>query len=171
MDFLELVKERYSVRDYIDRPIEKEKMDRVLEAGMVAPTGANRQPQRIYVIKNEEKLAKLRGMCRSAFNAPVVLVFTYNKNEQWKNRYDENVCAGQQDVSIVATQMMLEAWELGIGSCWVNGYDPAEIRAFLELPEDEELVLLMDLGYPGPGAVPSPLHAACRPLEEVVKEL
>ena len=82
MNFETLIRERYSVRDYKDTPIEDEKLAKILEAGRIAPTAGNRQPQRIYVLKSPEALAKIREHTPCAFNAPVVLIVAYNKDEQ-----------------------------------------------------------------------------------------
>ena len=71
MSFLDLAKERFSVRRFDARPVEQEKLDRILEAGNVAPTGCNNQPQRVYVLKSAEALAKIRSLTRCAFDAPV----------------------------------------------------------------------------------------------------
>lgn len=114
MNFMELAKARYSVRKYSDKPIEKEKLDLILEAGRIAPTGHNNQPYRVYVLKSPEALEKVRGLTRCAFNAPVVLMVTVRKDEEWVNPFEHGIRAGEQDASIVATHMMLEAWELGI---------------------------------------------------------
>lgn len=75
MSFLELAKERYSVRKFQDREIAQSDMDKILEAANVAPTGCNYQPQRIYVVKSEENLAKLNELCKCIFGAKTVLMF------------------------------------------------------------------------------------------------
>ena len=76
MSFLELAKERYSVRKFQDREIAQSDMDKILEAANIAPTGCNYQPQRIYVVKSEENLAKLNELCKCIFGAKTVLMFT-----------------------------------------------------------------------------------------------
>ena len=81
MDFMTLAKERYSVRDYKDTPIEEEKLQKILEAGRIAPTAKNNQAYRVYVLKSEVAIAKIRELSRCAFNAPVVVLFTYNIDE------------------------------------------------------------------------------------------
>ena len=171
MNYETLIRERYSVRDYKDTPIEEEKLAGILEAGRIAPTAGNRQPQRIYVLKSPEALAKIREITPCAFNAPVVLMFGYNAEEQWTNPQEEGICAGQQDASIVATHIMLEAWNLGIGSCWVNRFPNTETAKVFNLPENEKLVLLMPLGYPSEKAAPGPKHPVRKELNETVKEL
>ena len=74
MDFFELTKARYSVRKYADRPVEQDKLDKILAAGANAPTAKNQQPQRIYVLQSAEAIEKIRGITRCAFDAPVVLL-------------------------------------------------------------------------------------------------
>ena len=74
MDFLEFAKERYSVRSFSQQPIEDEKMQKILKAGQVAPTALNFQPQKIYVLKSEDALEKIRFLTKYAYNAPVVLL-------------------------------------------------------------------------------------------------
>ena len=170
-DFLTLAKERYSVRAYQDKAIEPAKMEKILEAARVAPTAANRQPVHIYVLKSEAALQKIRSITRCAFNAPVVLLITYSASEQWKNKLEEGIASGQEDASIVATHIMLEAWDLGIGSCWVNAFPNSRAAEAFDIPADEKVVLLMPLGYADEKAVPSPSHEKYRPLSEMVKEL
>ena len=171
MELQKVLKERYSVRIYDSRPIEDEKLTRILEAGNAAPTAKNQQPQRIYVLKSEEAIQKIRAITRCAFNAPVVLIFAYDAEAQWRNPFEKEIVSGQQDVSIVATQVMLAAWDEGIGSCWVNYFPNSEVEKAFELPENEKVVLLMPLGYPAPEAGVSPHHGKRKPLEDTVKTL
>ena len=152
MSFLELAKERYSVRKFQDREIAQSDMDKILEAANVAPTGCNYQPQRIYVVKSE------------------VLMFTYRTDEEWHNPLEKGAHSGIQDVSIVAAYAMFEAWELGIGSCWVNYFPNSKIEEAFGLPENEKLVLLMPIGYPAEDAKPlESMHFPCKPIEDTVK--
>lgn len=117
MEFENIIRERYSVRKYKPDMITDEALNTILSAGMVAPTGCNYQPQRVYVLKSDEAIAKIRQLCRSAFNAPVVLIITLDENADWKNPYEAGYRAGIQDVSIAADHMMLAAWNIGVGSC------------------------------------------------------
>lgn len=170
-DFLTLAKERYSVRQYQNKIIEPEKMEKIMEAAKVAPTAANLQPVHIYVLKSEAALKKIREITPCAFNAPVVLMITYSESEQWKNGLEKGIASGQEDASIVATHIMMEAWDLGIGSCWVNAFPNSKAAEAFDVPADEKVVLLMPLGYADPKAVPSPKHEQYRPMSEVVREL
>ena len=171
MNFTELAKARYSVRSYDPRPIEEEKLNDLLSAALLAPTAKNLQPFRIYVIRSEEGLAKIRSLSGSHYNAPVVLLFTYSQKEEWRSPIEEGFHAGPEDVSIAATHVMLKAAELGIGSVWVNMFSPSATKKAFGLPEDEVPQLLMPIGYPAPDADPSPRHGASRPLSEIVKEI
>ena len=170
MELFEVMKARFSVRDYADKPIEEDKLRAILEAGQIAPTAANRQPWKVYVIRSLEGLEKIRGLTRCAFNAPAVLLFVYDEETVWKSPMEPGFNSGHQDLGIVATHMMLRAWELDIGSCWVNFFPNTETGKAFGLPENEKPVLLMPMGYLGEKAAPSPMHSKFKPLEELVAE-
>ena len=171
MGFLELAKARYSVRKFSSRPIEQEKLDRIIEAAMIAPTGKNNQAWRCYVLRSDEAMEKINGLSRCIFGAPMVLLFTYDTQEEWHSPLEEGIHSGVEDVSIVATHAMLEAWELGVGSIWVNLFPNTETAKAFGLPENEKAVLLLPIGYPGEKAAPSPMHSAFKPMEELAKFL
>lgn len=171
MGFIDLAKERYSVRKFSDRPVEQEKLDQIMEAALVAPTGKNSQPWRIRVLRSEEALAKVNSLSKCIFGAPVVLLFSYDKLEDWHNPFEPDVHAGIEDVSIVATHVMLQAWELGVGSIWVNLYPNTETERAFGLPSTERSVLLMPLGYAADDAEPSPRHEQSRPADELISYL
>lgn len=170
MKFSDLAKERYSVRKFSERQIEREQLDLILKVGNIAPTGHNNQPQRIYVVQSEENIAKLNKLSRCIFSAKTVLLFTYNTDEDWKNPLENGVHSGIQDVSIVATHIMLEAWELGIGTCWVNYFPNSKLEKELCLPQNERAVLLMPMGYPAVDAKPlESMHGVCKNISETVR--
>ena len=172
MSFLELCKERYSVRQFDARPVEQEKLDMILEAGNVAPTAVNFQPQRIYILRSEDALAKARKLCPCTYGANTILLFAYDKNADWKNPKQSGIHSGQQDVSIVATHIMLEAWSLGVASCWVNLFANDEVAKAFELPENEEVVLMMPLGYAADDAKPAEKwHNHAKPISDTVTVL
>ncbi|AFL99946.1 nitroreductase [Desulfitobacterium dehalogenans ATCC 51507] len=157
MDFLELAKSRYSVRKFSTNRIVEEKLSLILEAGRVAPTAVNRQPQRILVLENEEDLAKLKPCIPYRFQETLALLVCYDKNESWKRSFD-NKDSGEVDASIVATHMMLEAYNLGIGSTWVGHFDPQVTREMFQIPQNIEPVVLLLLGYPSHESSPNPNH-------------
>ena len=119
--FFELAESRYSVRKFEEREIEEDQLERILRAGQIAPTGANRQPQRIFVLQSPEAIEKVRSLTRYAFNAPTVLLICADFDDAWTG-VDGHNCA-VTDAVIVITHMMLAAWDEGIGSCWVRGFE------------------------------------------------
>ena len=169
MTFLELAKARYSVRQFKQDAIEDAKLDAILEAGRVAPTACNNQPQRIFVVKSEEKRKKLSEVCRYTFDAPVILVIGYDKERDWKNRRMPGYSSGETDAAIVCTHMMLEAWEQGIGSCWVGAFSADAIEEALSLPESVRVCALLPLGYAADDAAPAAFHSTYRDLADTVE--
>ena len=115
MNFLELAEERYSVRSYSNKPIEEEKIKRILKAAQLAPTAVNYQPQKIYILKSQEALTKIRSLTNATYNAPIVFLICSDETKTWKSSLEKGYTTGEMDASIVCTHMMLEAWELGIG--------------------------------------------------------
>jgi len=167
MNFLEIAKKRYSVRKYLPRKVEEEKLLQILEAGRVAPTGCNNQPQRLIVVQEEEGLRKI-DKAANVFGAPVIIIACGDNNNVWHRSYDDKNIL-DIDISIVTTHMMLQATELGLGSLWVCKFDPAVIREEFSLPDNIVPVNLLLLGY-ADGTPKSPdRHAQVRkPLSETV---
>lgn len=116
MNFMELAADRYSVRSFSDKPVEQEKIDLILKAAQLAPTAVNFQPQMIYVLKSEAALGKINRLCRCIYGAPLVFLICSDERKTWKSQTEPGYSAGEMDCSIVCTHMMLEAWELGVGS-------------------------------------------------------
>ncbi len=171
MSFLELAKARYSVRQFKNDAIEDEKLNAILDAGRIAPTACNNQPQKVYVVKSEEVRQKLKEVCRYTFDAPVLLVIGYDKERDWKNRRMPGYGSGETDAAIVCTHMMLEAWERGIGSCWVGAFDAQAVQKALSLPENIRVTAMLPLGYAADGAEPASFHSTYRELEDTVSFL
>ena len=171
MDFFELAKSRYSVRSYKDTPIEEEKLQMILEAGRFAPTAKNMQPQRIYVAKSEETRKKLASVCRCTWDAPVILVLCYDRERECKRVLTPGTTTGAMDAAIVCTHMMLQAWDLGIGSCWVGYYNDGAVADVLGLPEHIRVAALLPMGYPADDAQPIPMHFQSRELSDMVEEI
>lgn len=171
MTFMELAKERYSVRAFKSTPVEQEKIDKILEAAKIAPTAKNSQTQMIYVIKSPEALEKINSVCKCIYGAPLVFAIGYNKDETFGVAEDRVYGFGEIDSTIVTTHMMLEAWELGVGSCWVGLFHDAEVHEVLGLPENIRITSLMPMGYAADGCQPSDRHESYRPDEEMVEYL
>ena len=170
MEFSDLIRSRYSVRKYADKPVEPEKLEKILAAGATAPTAKNQQPQRIYVLESKEAIETIRGITRCAFNAPVVLMVCGDKEAAWTNPFNDRNSA-EMDCSIVTTQMMLQAQELGLGTCWVCWFDTAETKKAFRIPDNQEIFALLPLGYPAEESKPSSMHDSRKALEETVVRL
>ena len=167
MEFAEVVKNRYSCKKYDGKQISAEQLDAVLQAGRLAPTAKNLQGQRIYVVQSAEGLAKIDELTPCRYGAPTVLVVAFDKNSVFVYPGEE-ANSGVEDASIVATHMMLAATNTGVDSCWLNFFDPDKAAKELGLPENEEVLMILDLGYAAEGVGPLPNHASRKPLEETV---
>ena len=167
MDFSEVIKNRYSCKKFSDRKVEKEKLDKILEAGRVAPTAKNLQEQHIYVVQSENGLAAIDKVTPCRYGAPVVLVVSYNKNNVFTYP-GEKRDSGIEDASIVATHMLMAAYNEGVYSCWINFFNPDELAQALNLPEDEEVLMLLDLGIAVEGTKALPNHNSRKELTETV---
>lgn len=170
MEFNDVIKNRYSCRKFSDKKIEREKLQSILEAGRIAPTAKNYQEQHIYVIESDDILSKIDTATSCRYNAPTVLAICYNKDNTFTYP-NTNKNSGVEDVSIVATHIMLSATNEGIDSCWLNWYDMDMMVKILNIPSNEELVLLMDLGYAKEDSLPSKKHNDRKELKEMVTYL
>ena len=170
MEFAEVVKNRYSCKKYDGKQISEEQLDAVLQAGRLAPTAKNLQGQRIYVVQSAEGLAKIDKVTPCRYGAPTVLVVAFDKNSVFVYPGEE-ANSGVEDASIVATHMMLAATNTGVDSCWLNFFDPAAVAKAFDLPENEQVLMLLDLGFAAEGFAPLPNHTSRKPLEETVKYL
>lgn len=167
MDFSEVIKKRYSCKKYSGRQITEEQLDAILEAGRLAPTAKNLQEQRIYVIQSAEGLAKIDKLTPCRYGAPTVLVVAFDKNNVFTYPGGKRD-SGVEDASIVATHMLLAATNAGVDSCWLNFFDPEEAARELGLPANEEVLMLMDLGFAAEGAGPLAPHGNRKERSETV---
>ena len=167
MEFKEVVKNRFSCKKYSERQVEAEKLSAILEAGRLAPTAKNLQEQRIYVIQSADMLARIDSVTPCRYGAPTVIVVAFDNSNVFTYPGGKRD-SGVEDATIVATHMILAAADEGINSCWVNFLDPEKLAEALELPENEEVLMVMDLGYAAEGAGPLPNHSNRKALDETV---
>lgn len=170
MEFKEVIKNRYSCKKYSDKPVEEGKLQAILEAGRLAPTAKNLQEQRVYVLKSDEALAKIDKVTPCRYGAPMVLVVAFDRTNVYTYPGEKRT-SGVEDATIVATHMILAAADEGVDSCWLNRLDPDELARELGLPENEEILMVMDLGYAAEGAGPLANHFSRKPLSETVSYL
>ena len=171
MPFKEVIASRYSCRKYDStHQISETQLDTILEAGRLAPTAKNLQEQHIYVAQSAEALAKIDEATPCRYGAPTVLVVAFDKNNVYTYP-DGKRNSGIEDAAIVATHLMLAAANEGVNSCWVNFVQIDQLHEALGLPENEEILMLLDLGFAAPGAAPSPNHTSRKPLTDTVTKL
>ena len=170
MEFSDVVRNRYSCKKYCGQKVEEEKLRAILETGRLAPTAKNTQEQHVYVLRSSEALAKVDAATPCRYGAPVVLAVTFDRKNVFTypgGRYD----SGAEDATIVATHMMLAAANEGLDSCWLNFFDPDALAKDLRLPDNEVIVMLLDLGYASDGSGPLANHGSRKALEETVTYL
>lgn len=167
MEFKELIKARYSCKKYDGKQISNDQLQAILEAGRLAPTAKNLQEQRIYVMQSEEALAIIDEVTPCRYGAPTVLIVAFDAEDVYVYPGEQRD-SGIEDASIVATHMLLAAKDAGVDSCWINRFNPAELKEKLGLPENEEILMLMDLGYAAEGAGPLANHDKRKSLDETV---
>jgi nitroreductase len=167
MSFLEIAKKRFACRNYQDKKVEKEKVEKILEAAYVAPTGGNRQPHRLIVVQRDEGLSKI-GKAANIYNAPLAIIVCSDNDKAWVRPFDGKKLT-EIDASIVTDHMMLQATDLGLNSVWICYFKPDVIRKEFDIPENMEIVNILAIGY-GAGETESPdRHSKTRkPLSEIV---
>lgn len=154
MDFLGLVRKRYSCRSYRPDPVSDEVLEQVLEAMRLAPTACNRQPFRAYVLRTAEYREPLR-LCYSRdwlVGAPLVIVMVAQLDRAWTHRDGTNYAI--VDATIAFDHLILAAAAEGLGTCWVAAFDTKQLRNLLKLPESAVPVAMTPLGYPADTAPP-----------------
>ncbi len=170
MDFKDVIKSRYSCKKYSSRPVEEETLVRILEAGRLAPTAKNLQEQHIYVDTRPETLEIIDAVTPCRYGAPMVLVVAFDKENVYTYPGGKRQ-SGVEDAAIVATHLMLAATDEGVDSCWLNCFDPDKLHAMLRLPDNEEILMLLDLGYADEEGKPLPNHFSRKPLSDTVSRL
>lgn len=168
MDFLNLAKQRFSVRSYKKQAVEKEKLNKILEAAHVAPTAANRQPVRLIVVQSEEGLTKI-GQAARLYGAPLAILVCVDHEKAWMRPYDQKQ-TGDIDASILTDHMMLQATQLGLGTLWVCYFKPDVLRREFELPDNLEPINILAVGYADGDAASPERHNEMRiPIDQLVQ--
>ena len=148
MEFIDVINERYSVRGYLDKEVEKEKLEYVLKAATLAPTGVNKQPFKVYVIDTKKYKKELSEIYAAEWfvEAPYVLCVVALRNEAWVSPSDSKSIA-DIDATIVMDHIILAATDVGLGTCYIAAFKKNKAHQFLGLDETEEAVLFTPLGY------------------------
>lgn len=174
---MDISKKRVTVRKFSQKPVEDEKIQKILEAGRWSPTAVNLQPQRILVLNTPKSLAKVREFCSFGYDqkyvdlakecddkargkvnfyygAPLVFFISYDTDACWTHPQSGET-SGATDATIVATHMMLEAASLDLGTVWISYFDEEKARELLRIPENWQSVCMLYIGYPAEDFVPN----------------
>ena len=152
MDFTTVITGRESIRSYDPtRPLDKAVLERILDAGRIAPSAANRQPWRFVVVSSREALTQVRKCYLKPWfhDAPHVLAVTGRISEAWSRQDAWNSI--ETDLAIAMDHLILAAENEGVGTCWIAAFDPAILRPALGLSLEEKIYAITPLGYSRPG--------------------
>ncbi len=169
MTFKELAALRYSVRGFLDKPVDEDLLAYILECGRMAPSAANFQPWFVIVVRDQnvkEDIYKTypRDWIRQA---PLILVLCGDHNQGWKRSDGKDHT--DIDIAIMVDHLTLAAAEKGLGTCWVCNFNAAVGREILGLPGHVEPVAYLPLGYPADRPDPNSRHKIRKPLEDFVR--
>ena len=170
MEFTELINARESVRNYDpERPVPKDIILRIVNAGRIAPSAKNLQPWRFIVISSSPLLEKVKDCYKRDWikDAPHIIVALGLKDQAWVRAYD-NYNSVETDVTIAMTHIILAAENEGIGACWIAAFDPYCLREVINPAENEIIYGMTPLGYPKSGYSKVPVKKR-KSLEEIVE--
>lgn len=165
MDFLELVKSRYSCRAYQPRSIEKDKLDYILECVRLAPSAVNKQPWRFRIVSSEEEKKKLQQCYRREWfsTASLYIIASILHNEEWVRSDGKH--HGDIDIAIAVEHLCLAATAQGLATCWVCNFDVDLCKKMFVQTDNEEPAVIIPLGYASDEAK----EKKRKPMDEIVK--
>lgn len=166
MNFEEIIRERTAVRKFSSQKLEQEKLNKILEAGRLAPTAKNNQPIKIYVVQSEEGLKKIDKATNYRYGANTVLIICGSKEEAY---HKGNHTTYEIDCSIVATHIMLASTNVGVANVWIECFDENIIRKEFAIPNELTPVCLMPLGYKAEDCPENPLHKKRKDIKALVE--
>ena len=168
MEFKKVITERETVRKFDGRKPSEEQLNAILEAGRIAPTAHNNQPQRVYVLESEEALAKMDKAHPCRYGASTVLMVCADKDValtyQGKNAFEV-------DGSIAATHMLLAAYNAGVDSVWLGIFTPEDVQKIFGLPENMVPICFIDLGFRTADYKGNPMHSRKNTMEQMVTRM
>ena len=165
-DFETVIRNRTATKKFKNQKIEDEKITKILEAGRLAPTAKNQQPQKIYVASSNEVLEKIDKITPCRYGAPTVLIVCSDKNIAWTK---DDYSTYEMDACIVATHMMLEATNVGVDNIWIEMFDKQGLKKEFQLENNIEPICLIPIGYQADDYSGNPLHNKRKELNDIVK--
>ena len=166
MEFEEVIRKRTAIRKFSDKELEKEKLDKILEAGRLAPTAKNNQPIKIYVVQSNEGIDKIDKATKCRYGAKTVLIICGNKEQSFKK---DDFTTYEMDSCIVATHIMLEATNLGVDNICIEAFYENILRKEFSIPEELVPVCLLPLGYKAEDCPMNPLHNIRKSIEDIIE--
>lgn len=165
MNFLELVKQRYSCRAYKPLGVEKEKLDYILECVRLAPSAVNKQPWCFRIVSKEEDKVRLQQCYNRDWfkTAPMYVVASVLHDEEWVRSDGKH--HGDIDIAIAVEHLCLAATEQGLATCWVCNFDAVLCKELFNLSDNEEPAVLIPLGYAADEVKPKNR----KPIETIVR--
>jgi len=147
VSLIDTIRNRYSCRSYQDRPVEEEKIAYLKECMRLAPSAVNRQPWKFRIVRSQEGREKLQSCySRPWFNeAPLYVLASVLHEQEWVRA--DGKPHGDIDVAIAVEHLCLAATEQGLGSCWVCNFDAQRCHQLFQMPETEEPVVIIPIGY------------------------
>lgn len=153
MEYTELIRTRESIRNYdLTRPVAKEILEKILDAGRLAPSACNYQPWKFIVVFSPPMLEKVKASYQREWfkDAPQILVMIGLKDQAWKRSFD-GYNSIETDVAIAMTHIILAAENEGVGTCWIANYDPVKLNEVFNTGANQQIFGITPLGYPKPG--------------------
>lgn len=168
MNLIEIAKARYSCRNYKPDEVEKSKIMTILEAARVAPSGVNFQPWHFIVIQSPEGKEKVhQAYNREWFKtAPLIIVACGDHNTSWKRNDGKDIM--DIDVTIAVDHLVLQATELGLGTCWVCNFNIKRLKENLNLPDHIEPLAIIPIGYPNDATEPNRHSVKRKPMHDII---
>ena len=170
MSFIDLAKERYSCRKFSDKKVEQDKIDKILEVVPVVPTAVNNQPFKVWVLNSENAIKKVSETTSCLFGSNLVFAVGGDENSSWVRPFDSKNFA-EIDATIVATHLMLQIHELGLGTTWVGYFEEDKLKANFPEMSGYDIVALFPVGYPADDAEPAPKHLQSKNANELIKQI
>jgi nitroreductase len=146
LDVLEVIKKRRSIRKYKQNVVEKEKLQKVLEAARLAPSAMNRQPYAIVVLSDSETIEKISSACNQKWDTPTIIVICAFPKKAWAR--DDGEEYWKVDAAVAMTNLSLQACAEDLGTCWIAAFKEKEIKEILGIEQDARVVAMTPLGYP-----------------------
>ena len=160
MSFIDTVLSRRSIRRYEKQDIPKDVLDKILEAGRQAPSAGNKQPWHFIVLSDYDIKEKLSHGKWNTFvkDSAITIVGCGYIGDEYGRKWST------VDISIALQNMVIAAWGLGIGSCWIGDFKEAEVKRLLNIPEDRKVIALVTFGYPAEKII----SRQKKPIDEIV---